>query len=95
MYTEAEKIILTVRPGITDWASLWNSDEGAILAGSKDPEKDYMEKIRPRKLRLQMAYVQKRSFWVDLTILVQTVLAVAGRPFELPKENDILPNNSR
>lgn len=95
MYTEAEKIILTVRPGITDWASLWNSDEGAILAGSKDPEKDYLEKIRPGKLRLQMAYVQKCSFWVDLTILAQTFLTVIGRPFQAPKDNPILPNNSK
>lgn len=93
MYTEAEKIILSVKPGITDWASLWNSNEGGILAGSKDPEKDYMERIRPGKLRLQMAYVQKHSFWVDLTILFQTFLTILGRPFETPKDNAALPNN--
>lgn len=93
MYTEAEKIILSVKPGITDWASLWNSNEGGILAGSKDPEKDYMERIRPGKLRLQMAYVQKHSFWVDLTILFQTFLTILGRPFEASKDNAALPNN--
>ena len=37
MFTDEEKAILTVRPGITDWASLWNPDEGRILSGSFDP----------------------------------------------------------
>lgn len=73
MYNEEEKIILTVRPGITDWASLWNPDEGAILAGSPDPEKTYMEKIRPEKIRLQLKYVRERSFWKDLIIIFQTI----------------------
>jgi len=74
MFTEEEKQILTIKPGITDWASLWDSDEGAILAGSPDPEKTYMEKIRPEKLRLQLKYVKEHSFWVDMTIIFQTFL---------------------
>lgn len=72
MFTEEEKKILTVRPGITDWASLWNHDEGAVLAGGPDPEKAYMEKIRPEKIRLQMKYVDERSFWTDLKIIAMT-----------------------
>jgi lipopolysaccharide/colanic/teichoic acid biosynthesis glycosyltransferase len=72
MYNDEEKAILTVRPGITDWASLRNPDEGAILAGSPDPEKAYMEKIRPEKIRLQLKYVRERSFGNDLIILFQT-----------------------
>jgi lipopolysaccharide/colanic/teichoic acid biosynthesis glycosyltransferase len=76
MFTEEEKAILSVRPGITDWASLWNPDEGAILAGSPDPEKAYMEKIRPEKIRLQLKYVRERSFWVDLKIIFQTFLTI-------------------
>ena len=63
MFTEEEKAILNVRPGITDWASLWNPDEGALLKGSKDPEREYMEKIRPQKLKLQLRYVKEKSFW--------------------------------
>ena len=51
LYTEEEKVILGVRPGITDWASLWNADEGAILAGVDDPDKVYMEEIRPLDFR--------------------------------------------
>jgi lipopolysaccharide/colanic/teichoic acid biosynthesis glycosyltransferase len=76
MFTEEEKIILTVRPGITDWASLWNNDEGAILAGSPDPEKTYMEQIRPEKIRLQLKYVKEKSFFIDLKIIVQTLFAI-------------------
>jgi lipopolysaccharide/colanic/teichoic acid biosynthesis glycosyltransferase len=76
MLTKEETAILTVRPGITDWASLWNPDEGAILAGSPDPEKTYMEKIRPEKIRLQLKYVKERSFWNDLKIIAQTIITI-------------------
>jgi lipopolysaccharide/colanic/teichoic acid biosynthesis glycosyltransferase len=76
MYTEEEKAILSVRPGITDWASIWNADEGAVLAGAEDPEKAYMELIRPKKLQLQMKYVRERSFLVDLRIICLTFLAL-------------------
>ncbi len=79
MFTEEEKAILNVRPGITDWASLWNPDEGAILKGSKDPEKAYMEKIRPKKLKLQLKYVRKRSFWIDLKIILLTLKTIMIR----------------
>ena len=79
LFSEEERAILSVRPGMTDWASLWNSDEGALLAGSPDPEKTYLEKIRPEKLRLQLEYVRTRSLRVDLTILARTVLAILLR----------------
>jgi lipopolysaccharide/colanic/teichoic acid biosynthesis glycosyltransferase len=76
MFTEEEKIILNVKPGITDWASIWNADEGAILANAKDPEQAYMELIRPTKLKLQMKYVRDHSLWVDLRIIYLTIVAV-------------------
>lgn len=79
MYTPEERVILTVKPGITDWASLWNSDEGALLAGSTDPERTYLEEIRPTKLRLQLEYVRRQSVLTDLTILGQTLVALVFR----------------
>lgn len=79
MFTENEKAILSVRPGITDWASLWNSDEGDILAGSPDPEKTYMEKIRPTKLKLQLKYVNERNLWIDTKIIFQTLGAIVNK----------------
>ena len=76
LYTDEEKAVLRVRPGLTDYASVWNSNEGEILRGSQDPEKDYMEKIKPEKIRLQLKYVKNHSFWVDLTIILQTLKVV-------------------
>ncbi|OPY16629.1 MAG: UDP-N-acetylgalactosamine-undecaprenyl-phosphate N-acetylgalactosaminephosphotransferase [Syntrophus sp. PtaB.Bin075] len=76
LYTEEEKLILAVRPGITDWASLWNPDEGTLLKGSVDPDKDYLEKIRPEKIRLQLMYVRKRSFWTDVKIIFLTLKTI-------------------
>lgn len=76
MFTPEEKKILDVRPGITDWASLWNCDEGAILAGSADPEKTYMEQIRPEKIRLQLKYVANRSFFGDIGIIFLTLIKI-------------------
>ena len=76
LYTEEEKAILTVRPGITDWASIWNPDEGAILAGSTDPDRDYLEKIRPEKIRLQLKYVRERTFWTDIKIILLTLKTI-------------------
>ena len=79
MFTEEEKAILTLRPGITDWASLWNPDEGRILSGSFDPERTYMEKIRPTKIRLQLKYVRERSLMVDLGIILRTIATVISK----------------
>jgi len=79
LYTDEEKAILTVRPGLTDWASLWNIDEGAVLQGSSDPDRAYCELIRPKKLRLQLAYVRQAGFWTDLRILLHTIATVIFR----------------
>lgn len=76
LYTDKEKVILTVRPGITDWASIRNADEGALLKGSDDPDKDYMEKIRPEKLRLQLKYVREQSFLTDINIFFLTIKTI-------------------
>lgn len=76
LFNDEERAILTVCPGITDWASIWNADEGAVLAGSVDPEKTYLEKIRPEKIRLQLEYVRQRSLWTDIVVLLQTAIVL-------------------
>ncbi|MEI6854343.1 MAG: sugar transferase [Bacteroidota bacterium] len=76
LFTEEEKAILSVKPGITDFASVWNSDEGKILEGSKDPDATYKELIWPEKKRLQLKYVQEHSFWVDIKIVFLTMRAI-------------------
>jgi len=82
LFTTEENAILSVRPGITDWASLWDVDEGAVLAGSDDPERAYLDKIRPEKIRLQLKYVRECTFGKDLKILMLTlwVLITRRRP---------------
>jgi lipopolysaccharide/colanic/teichoic acid biosynthesis glycosyltransferase len=72
MFNAEEQAILSVPPGITDWASIANADEGTRLAGSPDPEKTYLEEIRPAKIRLQLEYVRGRSFGTDMRILLET-----------------------
>lgn len=76
MTAEQQNVILSVKPGMTDLASLWNFHESEILKGAKDPEKIYCEKIRPQKLQLQMEYVKNRSFLLDLKIIVKTALKI-------------------
>lgn len=78
-YTAEERSILSVRPGITDWASIWNSDEGAVLAGAADPDQAYIDWIRPTKLKLQLYYVQNRSDWSDLKILCHTLVRIVHK----------------
>ena len=77
-YTPEERRLLDVRPGITDYASLAFRNEGEILRGSKDPDKDYLEKIAPGKVRLGLAYVHTHSVWADCRIIAATALAILG-----------------
>jgi len=70
---EERSKILSIRPGMTDWASLWNFHESEILKGSKNPEKTYLEEIRPEKIRLQLKYVGNHSFLTDLKIIFKTI----------------------
>jgi len=80
MFNEQEKAILSVKPGITDWASIWNSDEASILEGSDDPDKTYMEKIRPTKIKLQLKYVTEQNFFTDIKIILLTIKAIFSKP---------------
>ena len=77
-YTPRERRLLSVRPGITDWASIVFRDEGAILAGHDDPDLAYDLLIRPRKIELGLAYVDDHGLGVDLRILFLTALAILG-----------------
>jgi lipopolysaccharide/colanic/teichoic acid biosynthesis glycosyltransferase len=77
MMTKEEKdIILSVLPGMTDLASLWDFHEGEILKGSPDPERTYQEKIRPTKIKLQIEYVKNHSLWLDLKMIFKTILKI-------------------
>ncbi|MEC4684591.1 MAG: sugar transferase [Nitrospirota bacterium] len=75
-YTNEERRILEVRPGITDWASLTFHNEGEILRGSPDPHQAYREKIKPEKMRLALKYIDERSFLTDIKIILETILTL-------------------
>ncbi len=75
-YTNEEKKLLSVRPGVTDWASIRFNDEGEILKGAEDPHKVYLEKIRGEKIRLGLKYVEECCLKADMDILIKTVTTV-------------------
>ena len=83
LYTNAEKRMLSVPPGITDPASIVFSDEGEILKGSADPDLLYNQIIRPWKSRLALAYIDHRSFWIDLWLIILTVVSFISKPMAL------------
>ncbi|MDD5144809.1 MAG: sugar transferase [Candidatus Pacebacteria bacterium] len=70
---ETKGIILSVKPGMTDLATLSNVHEGEILKGAKDPHEAYRRLIQPQKLKLAKEYVRTRSFWLDIKIILKTI----------------------
>ena len=79
-YTSEEREMLSARPGITDMASIVFADEGDILHGSKDPDLEYNQLIRPWKSRLALVYVRQRpGIATDLRIIWLTVLSIVDR----------------
>lgn len=76
LYTPQEREILSVRPGISDMASIMFANEEEILKGSLDPDRDYMEKIHPEKMRMSLEYVRNRSFAGDMKVIALTISAI-------------------
>ncbi len=72
-------IVLSVAPGITDWASILYREESAILGRAADPERAYVETILPTKLDYYVRYVRERSFWTDLRIIASTLSVLVHR----------------
>jgi lipopolysaccharide/colanic/teichoic acid biosynthesis glycosyltransferase len=77
-YTDAEQVILSVKPGITDEASIRFRHLGELL-DSDDPNRVFIEKYRAEKNRLRVLYVQKRSFLGDLRLIFRTLYCVLVR----------------
>lgn len=74
------KLVLSVAPGITDWASIHYKDENAVLARAADPERAYIDTVLPAKLDYYARYVRERSFGMDLRIILHTLAAILRRP---------------
>lgn len=84
-YSQEEKITLELRPGITDWASIWNSDEGGVLADAQDLDAVYEEVIRPIKMKLQLYYYETQNFFEDLKIIFYTFYRLINKNW-IPEE---------
>lgn len=78
LYREQYAKVLTVRPGITDLASLAYRHEEELLSTAPDPESYYRDVVLPKKLKLADRYLERRSFAFDVWILLRTALAVLG-----------------
>ena len=79
LYTNVEKELLSVKPGITDFASIIFSDEGEILVGKKYPDLAYNQLIRPWKSRLGLIYIEKQSLILDIQLIFCTILAILSK----------------
>ena len=77
-YTETQRQILVVKPGITDYASLAYFNENEILAKAVDPQKAYLEQIMPAKIELNQRYLSDPSLFKDLKIIWLTALKIVG-----------------
>ena len=92
LYSDEEKVLLSVKPGITDFASIVFSDEGDILKGSDDPDLDYNQLIRPGKNMLGLFYIQTSSFILDIKLIVITAYSIISKKKALLSLTKILEN---
>lgn len=76
LYNDEQKKILSVKPGITDKASIAYSNENEVLVKYADAEQAYIEIVMPAKLKLNLEYIEHRSFSGDLKLIVQTVFKI-------------------
>ena len=78
LYTEEQKKVLNVKPGITDLASLEYFNENDLLGKSSNPQKTYIEEVMPAKLELNKKYLENTSLVQDLKIIWRTFLKVVS-----------------
>lgn len=76
LYTDYQRNVLRIKPGITELASIIYKDENEVLAQSDDPEKSYIEEIMPKKIEINMEYIQKMNVFYDIKLIFKTFAAV-------------------
>ena len=76
LYTDEQQKGLSVKPGITDYASIEYMDENEILGKSSDPEKTYIEEIMPEKIKYNMKYINNKNLFEYFKIILLTVLKI-------------------
>jgi len=78
LYTAEQRVVLSIRPGITDWASINYRDENVILGDSSDPEKDYIEKVMPDKLNYNLVYIENYGSLEYFKIIFTTIWRIVS-----------------
>lgn len=76
LYTEEQRKVLSVKPGITDLASIEFRNENDLLKEAEDPDKKYIEEIMPAKLELNLKYIEKAGFFYDIGLIFKTIFKV-------------------
>lgn len=76
LYNTKQMQVLTVRPGITDYASIKFINENELLAQSNDPEAFYISDIMPQKLELNISYIEQKGFFKDISLILKTFLKI-------------------
>ena len=76
LYTDEQQKVLSVKPGITDYASIEYMDENEILGKANDPEKTYIEEIMPEKIKYNMKYINNKNLFEYFKIILLTVLKI-------------------
>ena len=73
MYSKEQLKVLSVRPGLSDFASIEYMNENELLGKSDNPEKTYIEEIMPAKLQLNLKYIEQKSFSTDIKLIFKTI----------------------
>ena len=76
LYTPEQMRVLSVRPGLTDYASIRYVNENEVLAASDDPERTYIEEVMPAKLALNLQYIDNQSLKEDFKLIFKTFTAI-------------------
>ena len=76
LYDERQRKVLSVRPGLTDYASIEYIAENELLAKSSDPDRTYIEEIMPAKLELNLKYIENQSVTEDLRLIFKTLFSI-------------------
>lgn len=90
LYTDEEKTLLKIKPGITDLASIVFADEGDILNGQNDPDIAYNQLIRPGKSHLGIFYVKHQTILLDIQLIFYTITLMFSREKTLKKIQNLL-----
>lgn len=76
LYTAQQRLVLNVRPGITDYSSIYFRNESELLSLSSNPEEFYIQRIMPQKIRLNKVYIHNQSILLDIQIILKTLLHI-------------------